>query len=246
MPLQRRQEVKKNEPSRPVSYIPSIHPNMSHNNIIRMREMSKAHAAEMNKYNQASEGFIPLSQQSPPSNTLYGRLPSKSNKYAIVNKRKKPTNSEPLYARVNKTRMNNLTRQHELSMRSFNSGYGSGNNKHIYGENNNNPPINYATLNGTVLPNPTGPSTKKSNNTTYVELMAQPIPSGLPQPPKNENTNPFKRKQYLNNLRKYMNTRQSSFAKQTYETELRKTKPPVELSDPTQQGGKRTHKKSRK
>lgn len=61
----------------------------------RMNNMSKAHAKAMKNYNQASEGFVPLSDQLPPSNTLYGRLPSESNKYAIV--KKKPANSETLY-----------------------------------------------------------------------------------------------------------------------------------------------------
>lgn len=63
----------------------------------RMKKMSIAHAAAINNYTQASQGFVPLPEQSHPPNTLYGQLPSRFNTYTTVNKRHNPTNSEPVY-----------------------------------------------------------------------------------------------------------------------------------------------------
>jgi hypothetical protein len=93
---------KKKVTNRP-AYVPSIHPKMSHNNIQRMSNMSKVHAAAMNKYNQASEGFVPLSAQLQPPNTLYGQLPSQFNTYAKVTTTKQDRERNKLISRIRKS-----------------------------------------------------------------------------------------------------------------------------------------------
>lgn len=94
---------KKKVTTRP-AYVPSIHPNMSHNNIIRMRNMSNAHKKAMNEYNAASQGFVRLSNQSPRSNTaLYGQLPSRFNTYAKVTTKKQDRERNRLISRIRKS-----------------------------------------------------------------------------------------------------------------------------------------------
>lgn len=162
---------KKKVTNRP-AYVPSVHPNMSHNNMKRMKNMSIAHAAAMNNYTQASQGFVPLQEQSHHPNTLYGQLPSPFNTYASVNTTKQDRKRNKLISRIRTSFNDNESIKTQIMSRLISNEDKKKNGTRFkrenpYGEHGEDPPsrrnephingpIVYASLNKLALGQSTG------------------------------------------------------------------------------------------